>query len=146
MQPPAAVTDTLPVPAASLKLCDVGVAVKVQAAPVCVIDTVCPPTVTVPVRGVAKVLAAADNATVPLPDPLLPEVIVSHEPLLVAVHAHPDAAVTATDSAPPAAVCRLRHRRVLYEQVSPAWVTLMSRPATVSVPVRGVMLVFAATA
>ncbi len=33
-----------------------------------------------------------------------------------------------------------------YVQASPAWVMLMSCPATVSVPVRGVMLLFAATA
>ena len=57
----------------------------------------------------------------PLPDPLLPEVIVSHEPLLVAVHAHPDAAVTATDSAPPAAVVDCVTGEAPYEQVSPAW-------------------------
>ncbi len=146
MQPLAPVTDTLPVPAASLKLCDVGDAVKMQAAPVCVIATVCPPTVTVPVRGAVRAFTAADKLTVPFPEPLPPDVIVSHESLLVAVHAHPAAAVTATESAPPAAVVDCVTGEAPYEQVNPAWVTLMSCPATVSVPVRGVMLLFAATA
>jgi hypothetical protein len=49
-------------------------------------------------------LAATVKLTVPLPAPLAPAVIVSHESLLVAVHGHPAAVDTATGvPAPPAA-------------------------------------------
>ena len=41
--------------------------------------------------------ALAEKFTVPLPVPEAPAVIVSHEALLVAVHAHPTAAVTPTE-------------------------------------------------
>src|SRR6476620_11257132 len=49
------------------------------------------------------VVAAALYATVPLPLPLAPEVIVSHAALLVAVQAHPAALVTGTLPVPPPA-------------------------------------------
>ena len=50
------------------------------------------------------VLAAALNATGPVPLPLAPDVTVSHAALLLAVHAQPLGAVTVTEPAPPAAV------------------------------------------
>ena len=56
-----------------------------------------------PVRAVVTVFAATESATVPLPLPLAPLVIVSHEALLVAVHAQPARVVTATLFASPAA-------------------------------------------
>jgi hypothetical protein len=56
--------------------------------------TVWPATVSVPVRGDVAAFAAIVKATVPLPLALEPEVMVSHESLLVAVQAQPVAVVT----------------------------------------------------
>jgi hypothetical protein len=65
---------------------------------------VLPPIVSVPVMGDVVVFAAAENPTVPLPDPDAPDVIVSQLVLLeLAVHAHPAGAVTPTLPVPPAA-------------------------------------------
>ena len=47
-----------------------------------------------PVRGAVAVLAAMVKATVPLPLPLAPDVIVSQESLLVAVQVQPVVVVT----------------------------------------------------
>ena len=49
------------------------------------------------------VFGATVKATVPLPLPDAPDEIATKVALLVAVHAHPDAAVTGTDPDPPAA-------------------------------------------
>ena len=54
-------------------------------------------------RGVEEGLAATAKATVPLPLPLLPEVICTQPTLLTAVHAQPESAVTLTLPVPPAA-------------------------------------------
>ena len=63
-------------------------------------------------RGLVLGLAAALNATVPLPLPLAPLVTVSHDVLLLTpVHAHPAGAVTVVDPVPPAADDRLARRR-----------------------------------
>ena len=59
--------------------------------------------VAVPVRADVAVLAATDRATVPLPLPLAPLVTVSHDAVLVAVHAHPVELVTDTLAVWPAA-------------------------------------------
>jgi hypothetical protein len=50
------------------------------------------------------VFAATENATVPFPVPLAPEVIVSHASALDAVQAHPAAIVTAVELLPAPAV------------------------------------------
>ena len=63
---------------------------------------VVPPMLSVPLRA-APEFAATVNATVPLPLPVAPDEIVMNVALLVAVHAHPVAAVTDTDPVPPAA-------------------------------------------
>ena len=56
---------------------------------------VCPPTVSVPVRP-GPAFAETLKATVPFPAPVAPDVIVSHDGLLlVAVQGHPVAAETA---------------------------------------------------
>jgi hypothetical protein len=60
--------------------------------------------VSVPLRVLALVLAAALNATVPSPLPLAPLVTVNHAVLLLTpVHAHPAGDVTAVDPVPPPA-------------------------------------------
>ena len=64
---------------------------------------VAPAIAMVPLRA-GPVLAATENATVPLPVPLAPLVIEIHDVVDVAVHAHPAALVTVTGvAAPPAA-------------------------------------------
>ena len=45
-------------------------------------------------REDVAVFGATEYATVPLPLPLAPDVIVSHEALLAAAHVHPAAVVT----------------------------------------------------
>jgi hypothetical protein len=64
--------------------------------PCCVTVTVCPATVSVPVRGEVELLAVKLKATVPLPVPLAPEVIVNQVAFLVAVHVQPALVVTLT--------------------------------------------------
>ena len=81
----------------------------------------------------------------PLPVPLPPDVIVIHVALLVAVHAHPDAAVTVRLAAPPADVALGLVGDTLKLQTRPACVTVTVWPATVSVPVRPDVAVLAAT-
>ena len=49
-------------------------------------------------------MVVASTVTVPLPAPLAPLLMVSHAALLVAVHAHPVAAVTAVVDEPAAEV------------------------------------------
>jgi hypothetical protein len=58
--------------------------------------------VSVPVRA-APVFGRTLKPTEPFPVPFAPDVIVSHDALLVAVHAHPVVVVTATVPAPPVA-------------------------------------------
>jgi len=82
--------------------------------------------------------------TVPFPVPLPPELIVIHVALLVAVHPQPVPAVTATLAAPPAAVA-LGFVGDTPNAHAAACVTVTVWPATVIVPVRGLVTVFAAT-
>ena len=62
-----------------------------------------PAIVAVPVREVVAVFAATLIVTLPLPLPFVPLAIVSHDALLVAVHAQPARLVTATTGLSPAA-------------------------------------------
>ena len=55
-----------------------------------------------PVRA-APEFAATLNATAPLPEPLAPEVTVTHAAPLLAVQLQPPLAVTVTEPLPPAA-------------------------------------------
>jgi len=61
-----------------------------------------PATVSVPVR-VGPLVAATANVTLPAPFPLAPLLMLIHGALLVAVHAHPAAALTVTERVPPLA-------------------------------------------
>jgi hypothetical protein len=82
---------------------------------------------------------------VPLPVPLLPPVTVIHAVLLLTpVQVHPLVVVTAAVCDPPAAstLCAVGAMLKLH---APACVTVSVCPAIVSVPVRGVADVFAAT-
>jgi hypothetical protein len=70
--------------------------------PSCVTVNVLPAMVIVPVLWVVDVLAETEYVTVPLPVPLVPEVMVIHDALLAAVQVQlPDEAVTLTLPVPP---------------------------------------------
>jgi hypothetical protein len=82
---------------------------------------------------------------VPFPVPVLPPATVIHAVLLLTpVHAHPLVVVTAAVYEPPAAITVCAVGAMLKLHV-PAWVTVTVWPAIVSVPVRGVADVLAAT-
>jgi hypothetical protein len=82
-------------------LADPGESVNAQEMPASVTVKVLPPIVTVPVRELLPVLAATLSCTVPLPEPVAPEVTLIHEALLVADQLHPLVAVTPTLAEPP---------------------------------------------
>ena len=88
------------------------------------------------VRPVVLVLAAALNATVPVPVPLAPDVTVSHDALLLAVHPQPLVAVIVTEPVPPAEGSDWVFAESAYEQESADCVTVNVPPAIVIVPVR----------
>jgi hypothetical protein len=98
-QPPGAVTDTVPPPPDGGTAALDGEIVNVQPWPWLTVN-VRPATVRVPVRA-GPVVDAARNATLPLPVPFAPLVIVSHDALLDAVHAQPGPVVTPTVPLPP---------------------------------------------
>jgi len=89
------------------------------------------------------------NATVPLPVPAAPAVMVIHVVVVVAVHAQPVFAVTATEPGPPPAAMDVLCGLIEYVQVggggaAAAWFTVKVLPAIVMVPLRAEP-VFAAT-
>jgi hypothetical protein len=67
-----------------------------RTAPSCMIVKACPAMANVPIRLLVVALAATEYLTVPLPLPLLPDVMVIQETLLVAVHEQPAGLVTLT--------------------------------------------------
>jgi hypothetical protein len=85
---------------------------------------VCPAMVRLPDLGLEVVLAAALNWTVPLPLPLPPAVMLSHDTLLVAAQPHPVGAVTVTEPAPPVALMAWLVAESPYVQGVPAWLTV----------------------
>jgi hypothetical protein len=104
----------------------------------------------VAVRGFVVVFAAAVNWTVPFPVPAAPAVMLAHVASLVAVHAHEGAdAVTVTEPDAPAATTDWLvgdNEKVHDGGGAAAWVTVTVCPATVSVPVRNAVPVFAVNA
>ena len=104
VQPVAAVTVTVPEPAADVTLADAGDTVGAHGTAACSVTVnVDPAMVSVPVRLVVPVLAALLNVTVPDPEPDAPALTVIHAALLTAVHAQPVPAVTMLLPGPPAA-------------------------------------------
>jgi len=73
-------------------------------APACVTVNVCGPILNFPVRELALEFAATESFTVPVPDPLPPEVMVSQSAWLLAVQVQLAVAVTLTLPLPPLAV------------------------------------------
>ena len=62
-----------------------------QPEPTWVTVKACPAMVKEPCRGLEEALAVKEKTTVPLPEPLEPEVIESQESLLTAVHGQDEA-------------------------------------------------------
>jgi hypothetical protein len=83
--------------------------------------------------------------TVPFPLPFAPPLIEIQDALVLAVHAQPVVAVTVTVAPPPDAVAFAEGPEIVGTHGVPAWVTVKVRPPTVSVPVRGLVVGFAAT-
>lgn len=77
---------------------------NVQAAAASVTVNVLPAIVSVADLATVVVLAAAVNPTLPVPVPLAPVAIVTHDAPLVAVQLHPAVVVTVTAPVPPDAV------------------------------------------
>jgi hypothetical protein len=93
--------------------------------------------VSVPLRCDPFGFPVALKLTVPLPLPLAPLVIVSHEvALLTAVHAQPPAAVTAVEPVAPPNAMEALVGAIAYVQVAAACVTVNVCPPTVNVPLR----------
>jgi hypothetical protein len=143
--PDGVVTATLVAgPPAAPTVCDVGLS-DAGHEPDCVTVCVWPAIVIVPVRLVESGLAATLNATVPLPVPLAPLVIVIHGVVVDAVHAQPDGAVTATGAPDPALAGSVCDAGLIEIEHAPACVTVCVWPAIVIVPVRLVVFGFDAT-
>lgn len=105
-----------------------------------------PAIVKVPVRALVLVLAATENLTVPLPEPLLPEVMVIQLAWLTAVQLQELVVATFTVPVPPLAMNDWEVGVIVYSQSgAPAWFNMKDFPATVKVPVRRLVLVLAAT-
>src|ERR1700752_3609880 len=98
-----------------------------------------PATVSDAVRAPPALLATV-KLTVPVPRPRAPAVMVSHDALLAAVHAHPGLVVTVTGvPAPPAAVADCADGAIVNVQAAvaaPPWETGIALPAIVTEPVR----------
>lgn len=144
-QPAPALTVLLPVPPWLLNVWLVGDVEYEQAAPACVTLNVVPAIVSVPLRLVVDVFAATEKPALPAPEPVAPLVTVIQVALLVVLHVQPEAAVTEVPPEPPAAPKDWLVDEMLYEQLAFACVTVNVAPAIVSVPLRLVMAVLAAT-
>jgi hypothetical protein len=80
-----------------------------------------------------------------LPLPLAPLVIVIQDVVVVAVQAHPVVAVTATVPVAPAATTLADAGAIVGAQGRPVCVTVKVLPPMLTVPVREVLVVLAAT-
>ena len=92
-----------------------------HGAPAWVTLKLCPPIVSVPVRDAVLLLATALKATVPLPLPPAPPVIVSHELLLVPVHEQPAGDVTSVEPVPPPAGTEPPVGEIAYVHANADW-------------------------
>jgi hypothetical protein len=100
--PAVVVTFTLPVPPPAEKEAPVALSAKLQPVPSCVTMKNCPGSVIVVCRLLPPGFALTEKPTLPLPRPLAPEVIMTHEALLTAVHEQVLVVPTRKLPAPPA--------------------------------------------
>lgn len=110
----------------------------------CEIVKASPPIVTVAERPDVPVFAATAYATVPLPLPVAPEVIVTQALGVVALHAQPPGAVTVIVPLPPVAATACEVGVIVVSHDMAVCVTVNVFPAIVSVPVRDDVEVLAA--
>jgi hypothetical protein len=103
LQPQAAVTATLPLPALEVMVADAGEIVGTHGAPAWLTVNVEPAIVKVPVRLVVALLAATVKVAVPGPALEAPVLTLIHEALLTAVHRQPAATLTVLLAEPPPA-------------------------------------------
>ena len=145
LQPLAAVTVNVPEAPAPLTFAETGESVGAHCSLACVTVKAFPPMVIEPVRAALEAFAVTEYDTVPLAVPDAPWVTVIQPSLLTAVQLQPLAAVTVTAplEAPPRRSADVGEIVALHG--APACVTVKVLPAIVSVPVRGVVAVFAAT-
>jgi hypothetical protein len=139
-----AVIATVPLPPACVGVLAVGEIVVVQTTPTCVIPNVCPATVIVAVRWVVFGLAVMAYETPPSPDPFAPLVIETHGASSTAVQEHPAGMETAMLPVLAAESTDTPAGEIVDVHGIPACVTVNAWPAIVTMPVRGVMAVFAA--
>jgi hypothetical protein len=110
--------------------------VPMQPVAACVTVTVWPATVNVPVRGLPVAFCAMENETAPMPEPVAPDVIVSHEVVVVAVHEQEVPAMTlSVRLLAVASTAKLVTDTVPVQPTVPC-VTVTGWPATVTVPTR----------
>jgi hypothetical protein len=103
------------------------------------------PTLIVAVRWEIDVFSATLKLTVPLPEPLVPLVMVTHDTPFVVVQAQPLPALTANDPVPPEAGTVVDPADSENEQVAAAWVIVNVCPPTEMLPLRVDVPVFSAT-
>ena len=103
-----------------------------------------PATVIPPARGNVPVLEAICSVTVPLSVPL-PGVAVTQLSEFWTVHEQPETVWTLTVVVPPSLVMVTSVGVTMNVHAAAPWVTARVRPATVSVPVRGVVVGLAST-
>lgn len=135
-QPIGIVTPTLPVVEAAVTDRLVGESVPLHAAPAWFTVKGCPPIVMTPERGDDDGFAPTLYDTVPLPDPLDPDVIVSHVAFVDAVQLQPCGSETATLPVPVDAPTETFAGWMTASHGAPSCVNVNVRPAIVSVPVR----------
>ena len=102
-----------------------------------------PAIVSVPVRAKVLVLGATVKLAEPLPEPLPPVTVIQAVPFTT-VHEQPADVVTAVDTLPPAAGTDWLAGEIENAHPAAACVTVNVCPATVSVPVRGLVVVLGA--
>ena len=110
----------MPVPPEAGGVILVGLAENVHDAPDWLTCKNRPAIVSATVLAPALEFGCAVNETVPEPVPLEPLEIATHDPPLVAVHAHPELVVTVTEPGPPAAGNVTLVGAIVYEQVAAA--------------------------
>jgi hypothetical protein len=144
-QPVVVLTLNDPVSTEPLTVRLLGERLKVQLPPAaCVIVKLWPAIVIEPKRVEAVAFPCTLKPTVPLPVPLAPDVTVMNGALLDDVHAHPVVVVTVTEPGPPAPGIDCVPGEIENEQEPADWFTVNVLPATVSVPERLCVAVFAA--
>lgn len=124
--------------------------VDVLEVPTCITVTVIPAMVSVALRAVADVFAAIERVTVPVPVPLAPSVMVIQLTVLVVVQAHVLEDALTVNLTPSLLALTEIGEGTSNEQedvlLAPACVTVTDFPAMVSVALRAVVAVFAASA